>query len=77
MKAILEFNLPEEDQEHAVAVHGKDLYLSLWDLDQWLRGKVKYSEGKEWENYEDALDDTRKQLREIMTGYGVSLEMMS
>lgn len=77
MKATLEFNLPEDREEHQVAVHSVDLYLSLWDIDQWLRGKVKYSEGKEWNNYEDALDATRTQLREIMASRNINLEMMS
>jgi hypothetical protein len=77
MKAILEFNLPEDSEEHQVAVKARDLYLALWDIDQWLRGKVKYSEGKEFEDPEDALDKTREQLREIMSGYGLNFEMMS
>jgi hypothetical protein len=77
MKATLEFNLPDDQEEHTVAVHAKDLYLSLWDLDQWLRGRIKYPEQNTFESPEDALEKTREQLREIMTDHGVNLEMMS
>lgn len=63
MKAILEFNLPEEDLEHKAAVNG-GLYKScLFELDQWLRSKLKYSELSD-EAYK-AFDETRTQLREL------------
>lgn len=43
MKAILEFNLPEESHEHLTAVHAGALSSALWSLDQMLRQKIKYA----------------------------------
>jgi hypothetical protein len=76
MKANLEFNLPDDQHEHLVAVHATDLYMSLWDLDQWLRGKIKYPEENKFKSKMDVLEKTREQLREIMENRGVNLEMM-
>ena len=42
MKAILEFNLPEEEEQFNVASKGMDWALIVWELDQNLRNKLKY-----------------------------------
>ena len=34
MKAILEFNLPEDKQDFTVATNGLNFWHVLWDLDQ-------------------------------------------
>ena len=31
-KATLEFNLPEENSEHLMAVKALDFYVTLWDI---------------------------------------------
>ena len=56
MKAILEFNLPEDKEEFDVASKGMDWALVAWDIDQLLRKKLKY---------EEHVEDTRKTLMEI------------
>ena len=62
--------------EHLYSIHGIDFLLSLWDLDQWLRGEIKYNaEGKPSEEI-DAYDKVRDQLREIMNNHNVNLEML-
>jgi len=43
-KAILEFDLPEEKCELDIAVHAMDWALVAFDLDQRLRGIIKYGE---------------------------------
>ena len=42
MKATLEFNLPDERDEHIRAVHAADAWALLDDIDQELRRIVKY-----------------------------------
>lgn len=42
MKAMLEFTLPEERDEHIRAVHAADAWALLDDIDQELRRIVKY-----------------------------------
>jgi len=42
MKAVLEFNLPEDDHEFRMATTGANMHSVLWEYDQWLRGNIKY-----------------------------------
>ncbi len=42
MKAILEFNLPEDQSEFENASRAGDVFLALWDLDMELRNMVKH-----------------------------------
>ena len=56
MKAILEFNLPEDEEQLNAANKGMDWALLAWDIDQLLRNKLKYS---------DLLPNTRAELEEI------------
>ena len=44
MKAILEFNLPEEQAEHYCAIKGADMLNVLWELKTELRSMLKYGE---------------------------------
>ena len=47
MKAILEFNLPEDKEEFAVATKAMDWSLLVWDIDQFIRNKIKYEQDRE------------------------------
>lgn len=47
MKAILEFNLPDEQAEHYCAIKGSDMLNVLWELKAELRSMRKYQELKE------------------------------
>lgn len=64
MKAILEFNLPEEQDDHAYAIHGLDALLVISDLEQEIRSKLRYNSGefKEFnvESYDEDSDDLIK-----------------
>ena len=71
MKATLEFNLPEDREEHLRAVNSLELYLSLWDIDQYVREKMKYGNLEE-DKYE-IYEEIRNQLYEIMDQYNVKL----
>ena len=44
MKATLEFNLPEEEDQHLTAVKAMDWQMTLWDVDQKLREISKYGD---------------------------------
>ena len=68
MKAILKFNLPEENQEFELATKASKMYCTLWEFDQWLRSEIKYG-GKE-------LDEVRDKLREIMNGNRIDFDMV-
>jgi len=75
MQAILKFDLPEDQDEFTSASHGMDYALTCWDLDQKLRGWLKY--GHKFESADDALETIREDLRDIMYEHGINLDMIS
>ena len=52
MKAILEFNLPEDQPEFNNAIKGGDWKHVCWQMDQYLRKRVKYDESLSEEQLE-------------------------
>ena len=66
MKATLEFTLPEEQVEFDCAVDGVKWMSAMWDLDQYLRKKIKYeSEGMSEDTFK-AFEECREKLHEIL-----------
>ena len=43
MKAIIEFELPEDNDEYQMANDASKMYLTLWDIKQLFRSKLKYN----------------------------------
>ena len=75
MKAILEFNLPEDHIEFEMAVNGSKMHSVLWEMDQWLRAQYKYMPDTEYsEDKYNTFEKCRDQLREIMFENGVKFE---
>ena len=64
MKAVLEFNLPEDNSKFQAAINGEKYKSAIWDYDQWLRAEMKYGE-LDKKIYE-AYDTCRKELRKIL-----------
>lgn len=64
--ATLKFNLPDEDAEFHMALHGHEFYAVVSDMDNWLRSKLKY--GHEFKSADEALEEARKELRDLMSG---------
>lgn len=66
MKAILEFNLPEETSEHENALNGISYKISIEEFDNWLRGLSKYCD-------QDSIstEEARKKLFDILKDNGV------
>jgi len=75
MKAILEFNLPEDQIDFDLAVNGAKAQVALWEMDQWLRAQYKYMSDDEYskDKYE-TFEKCRDQLREIMFENGLKFE---
>lgn len=67
MKAILEFNLPEDQDDFNYATNGFNYYMVLVEMDQWLRSEYKYN-GKE------DMYEVREKLREIYLENNVKIE---
>ena len=74
MKATLEFNLPTEETDYLVAVHGMDLYLTLWNLKQhyarMLNDGLTREEKLEAEGFFEILNTD-------LDARGISLEMFN
>ena len=75
MKAILEFNLPEDSYEFGLATQGSNMHSVLWDMDQWLRAQYKYMSDEEYsaDKYE-TYEKCREHLRELMFENGVKFD---
>jgi hypothetical protein len=75
MKAILEFNLPEDQPDFDLAVNGAKAQVALWEMDQWLRAQYKYMSDDEYsdDKYE-TFEKCREQLREIMFEHGLKFD---
>jgi hypothetical protein len=76
MKAVLEFNLPEDQQDFELATKGMKFWSILWDLDQSLRAKTKYAPDSLPQDKYDAYQDIRDELRELMSDNNVNFDMV-
>jgi hypothetical protein len=72
MKATITFSLPEEDHEYRNAVDGAKMRSILWDIDQWLRAKLKYEDLTDGEY--DAFKQTREELRKLLIEENIDLD---
>jgi len=71
MKAILEFNLPDDQEEYDLAVKAQDMMRSLNDVRNYLRAKSKYETEDEakWEAY----NEVHQQFFEILNDNNIKL----
>ena len=58
MKAILEFNLPDDESEFKDAVNGSNWKHAMWKVDQELRSRTKYAP-------DTMSDEALNELKEI------------
>ena len=75
-KATLQFDLPEEHQEHQDAIHGSEWKDVVWDIDQFLRNKLKY-EMHEYNDKScyDIFEEIRSELWEIINSKNLNLDI--
>ena len=64
MKAILEFNLPEQKQEFDNAMQGETMRYLLYKHLEFLRGKLKHGElsDEQYDAYKDCRDNLNNSL---------------
>ena len=72
MKAILEFDLPEEDFEFERASKATDLHCLIFDMDQYLQKKYKHVEPAH-ESCLTELDEIRDKWIELLAQYEIPL----
>jgi hypothetical protein len=76
MKAILEFNLPEDNVEYELATKSSSMYMTLWDMDNWLRAQYKYMPDEEFNEVAyNTYEKCREKLRELMNERNIDLDL--
>jgi hypothetical protein len=66
MKAVLEFDLPEDNTDFQAAINGHNYKSSIKDFDELLRSEMKYKElsNDTYKAYKYCRDELRKILAE-------------
>ena len=75
MKANLEYDLPEDQEQFNVASKGMDWALLAWDIDQSIRSLLKYGtpphHSKTEQTADESLEHLRDQIHDIMEERGL------
>ena len=71
-RVTLNFNLPEEEQEHRDALDGTNWKLVACDIDQILRNAIKYGCDQCEDNKYSAFEYIRKELNDSIDSYKLS-----
>ena len=74
MKAILEFDLPTDNDEYLINVQARNTVCVLWDLDQYLRGQLKYNDKLTDEQYK-IFEELRDYLHNLLSEYDVRIDL--
>lgn len=67
MKATIEYNLPDDQEDFNHATNGFNYYMALVEMDQWLRSEYKY-------NGREEMYEVREMLREIISENNVKID---
>ena len=63
MKAILEFDLPEDRTEYEITGRASEFYCVLWDIDQHCRQILKHAEPSK--DVEEVLEEIISMIPEL------------
>ena len=75
MKAILEFNLPEDQTEYQMVNDASKMYSVIWDMKQWLRAQVKYAPDEISDDTYSTFEECREKLNELLVDNQVNLDI--
>ena len=72
MKAILEFNLPDDKTEFDTASKAMDWAILAWDIEQYIRNRLKYQTDKlQTSSAKEELELLRNELHDLMQESGL------
>ena len=72
MKAILEFILPDDKAEFDTATKAMDWAILAWDIDQYIRNRLKYQTEKlDTSSATEELEIIRNELHILMEDSGL------
>jgi hypothetical protein len=73
MKAILKFNLPEDQEEYDVFIKANDMYSVIWEMKQWLRSETKYAPDDISDDTINALYKCRDKFNELISNLNLEI----
>ena len=74
VSCMARYTISTSDKTEALqAMKATNYLLALWDLDQYLRGQVKYAYDMP-EDEREAYQKARDELHDILAGYGINLD---
>jgi hypothetical protein len=73
MKAILEYNLPDDQHEYEVAIQAQKMQSFIWDFSQQLRSWYKYHH--EFKDADDALDKIREEFYKLINEHQINIDL--
>jgi hypothetical protein len=73
MKAILEFDLPEDQHEYNVVLQAQKMQSCLWDFSQQLRSWRKYH--NDFKDSNDALEKIREEFYKLLNEHEVNIDL--
>jgi len=75
MKAILEFDLPEDQDDYHIHFQSNNMYISLHDMQQFLRQKTKYANDDVSDEALKAYEECREYFNGVLIDNDVSLDI--
>jgi hypothetical protein len=75
MKAILEFNLPEDQADYHIHFQSNNMYISLYEMQEFLRQKTKYANDDVSDEALNAYEECREYFNQVLDDNDVSLEI--
>ena len=73
MKAIIEFNLPEDQEDFDMFNQSTKMHNILWEMTQWLRSNTKYAPDNTSEDTIKAFYECQDKLTELLNEYNIEL----
>jgi hypothetical protein len=73
MKAIIEFNLPEDQEDFDMFNQASNTRNVIWEMTQWLRGQTKYAPDNTSEDTIKAFYECQDKLNYLLNKNNVEL----
>lgn len=55
-------------------IHGIDMFIVLWNLDQWLRNQIKYAHENDHIKKIEGFKEVREEIRTLMYDQGINFD---
>ena len=75
MKAILEFNLPEDQTEYQMVNNAPKMFSVIWDMKQWLRSQTKHAPDSMSDDAYNIFEECKEKLNELLIDNQVNLDI--